>query len=371
MAPAEFATLAAELGADDLAALWQRLPEGRRAVLLAALPEADRATLQALTAWPEGSAGAVMTTEFAALAPELTAAEAIAALRPQAAIAETIEIAYVLGDGRALLGTVTLEALVVAAPERRVADLLAPAAATIRATERAERAARLLARYDLRALPVLAADGPMLGIITADDAMDVAEAAATEDFQKSAGAEPLGVSLADAPVGLLYRKRIGWLVALVFANLVSGAAIAAYEEVIAENFALLFFLPLLIASAGNAGSQAACLMVRALATDDMPLGDLRRMIVREAVVATLLGATMAVAVSLLGLWRGGPEIAAVVAPTMILVVVFASLIGLSLPVLLARFGADPATASTPLITTLADAGGVVMYFTIASLILLS
>lgn len=363
------AELLAAMDADERADLWTALDEGLRERLAPALAAAEREDIRKLAAYPPGTAGAVMTSEYATLRPEMTAREAIEALRAQAASKETIAIAYVLSPQRRLLGTVALEDLVVARAEERVEALMRRDPPFVRADDDAEQAARLIARYDLPAIPVINGGEMMVGIVTADDAMDVAEREATEDIQKAGGTASLVVSLRDASIGLLYRKRISWLIVLVFANIFSGAGIAAFEDVIAANVALVFFLPLLIDSGGNAGSQSATLMVRALATGDARLSDWARMMGREISVAALLGGTMALAVSLIGLVRGGPEIALVVALTMVCVVMVGSLIGLSLPVLLSRFGLDPATASAPLITSIADAAGVLIYFAIASALL--
>lgn len=182
-----------------------------------------------------------------------------------------------------------------------------------------EVAAREIARYDVLALPVVDEEGRLVGIVTHDDAMDVAEAEATEDLHKHGTVGSLTTSLRDAGIGLLYRKRVTWLVLLVFANVFSGAGIAYFEETIATYVALVFFLLLLIDNGGNAGSQAETLMVRALATGDVVARDWTRMLGREVLVAGLLGLTMAVAVSTLGLVRGGPEIALVVATSMVAV----------------------------------------------------
>lgn len=363
------ADLLAAMDADERADFWTALDDGLRDRLAPALAAAEREDIRRLSAYPPGSAGAVMTSEYATLRPEMTAREAIEALRAQAANKETIAIAYVLSPQRRLLGTVALEDLVVARADERVDALMRRDPPFVRADDDAEQAARLIARYDLPAIPVINGGEMMVGIITADDAMDVAEREATEDIQKAGGTSGLVISLRDASIGLLYRKRISWLIVLVFANLFSGAGIAAFEDVIASNVALVFFLPLLIDSGGNAGSQSATLMVRALATGDATLSDWARMMGREMGVAALLGGTMAVAVSLIGLVRGGPEIALVVALTMVCTVMVGSLVGLSLPVLLSRFGFDPATASAPLITTIADASGVLIYFAIASALL--
>lgn len=192
---------------------------------------------------------------------------------------------------------------------------------------------------------------------------------ATEDFHKGALiSTPIG-SLKNASVAFLYRKRVLWLVLLVFGNLFSGAGIAAFEETIAANIVLVFFLPLLVDSGGNAGAQSATLMVRALATGDVVMRDWLRLLGRECGVALALGATMSLAVAGLGLLRGGQGVALVVASSMLIIVLVGSLIGMSLPFLLSRMKLDPATASGPLITSIADAAGVLVYFGIATAVL--
>jgi magnesium transporter len=204
--------------------------------------------------------------------------------------------------------------------------------------------------------------------VTYDDAMDVAEEEADRHIHKSAAVDFAG-NLKEASVGLMYRKRIFWLVLLVFGNLFSGAGIAYFEDTIQAYVALVFFLPLLIGSSGNAGAQSATLMVRAIATGEVIGKDWAKMLAKELFIAGLLGITMAMAVSLLGLWRGGPEIALVVALTMQIVVVVGSVIGMSLPFVLSKLKFDPASASAPLVTTIADAVGVIIYFTVATSIL--
>lgn len=229
-----------------------------------------------------------------------------------------------------------------------------------------EEAARLISRYDLLALPVINGGDKLVGIVTYDDAMDVAEEEATEDIHKSATVGKLESGLRAASPLSLYRSRVSWLVVLVFANIFTGASIAYFEDTIATHLALLFFMPLLVASAGNAGSQSATLMVRGLATGDVTGKDWFRLFAKEVLVAGALGLTMAIAVMTVGILRAGIDIAIVVALTMMIVVLVGSLIGLGLPFLLAKFGCDPATASTPLITTIADVCGVLIYFAIAS-----
>ena len=231
-------------------------------------------------------------------------------------------------------------------------------------------AADLIGEYDLIALPVIDEESRLVGIVTYDDALDVAADEATEDLHKAGGTlGDLGPSFRSAAVGTLYRKRAFWLVLLVFGNVLSGAGIAYFQNTIATYVSLVFFLPLLIGSSGNAGAQSATLMVRALATGDVRARDWGALIAREVVVAGLLGLTMAIAVSGIGWLRGGPDIALVVAVTMIVVVLVGSLIGLLLPLALSWLRLDPATASAPLVTSIADATGVVVYLGIATVVL--
>lgn len=369
--PRELATTVSAMDADERADLWNRLDETARAALAPALAAAEREDIRKLASYAPGTAGAVMTSEYAVLRPEMTAREAIEALRSQAPAKETIQVAYVLSPERRLLGTVTLEDLVVAPADRRVEALMRADPPFVRAEDPAVEAARAIAKYDLPAVPVINGGEMMVGIVTADDAMDVAEAEATEDFQKLAAATGPHAPVGAAPLGILYRKRVLWLVLLVFANLLSGLGLALHEQTLAAHIALVFFLPLLIASGGNAGSQAATLMVRALATGEVVARDWARLLLREALVAVALGMTMAAAVALIGLWRGGPEIALVVAITMVLVVLAGSLVGMSLPFVLSRLGADPAAASAPLVTTMADVAGVLIYLGVATAVLAS
>jgi magnesium transporter len=230
-------------------------------------------------------------------------------------------------------------------------------------------ATKLIAKYDLLALPVLNEDQQLVGIITYDDAMDVFEAEATEDIHKGGSIGDLDSSISVASPFSLYRSRIQWLVILVFANIFTGAGIAHFEGIIGAHLALLFFMPLLVASAGNAGAQSATLVVRGIATGDVLNKDWRRLFMKELVVASALGLTMAITVWTVGIFRTNIGIATTVAITMVAVVLAGSLIGVLLPLVLNRLNIDPATASIPLITTIADVSGVMIYFSIASVIL--
>jgi len=358
------------MGADERADLFNELPEAEQERLLPTLAHAEREDIRRLASYAEDTAGAIMTSDYAALGEHLTAREAMEELRRVAPDKETIYNAYVLDAERKLIGVVTLRSLITAPPSARVAELMETNVVVAYVTDDQKEVAEKIQRYDFIALPILDAGDRLVGIVTSDDAMDVAEEEATESFQRVGTVGPLDVSVKDASIGLLYRKRIFWLVLLVFGNIFSGAGIAYFEDTIAAHLALLFFLLLLIASAGNAGTQASTLMVRAMATGDVVMRDWARMLGREFIVATVLGVTMALAIYGIGFWRGGPEIALVVGATMILVVIVGSLIGMSLPFIMSRVNLDPATASGPLVTSIADVAGVLIYFGLASTFLI-
>ncbi len=366
---AKLARIVTEMHSDERADLFNELSEEQQDALLPALAQAEREDIRRLAGYDEGTAGSIMTSDYALLNETLSAAQAIEKLRHEAPDKETIYRAYVTSPDRRLVGAVRLQDLILAAPRTLVRDLMEEEPVFVTVDEDQEEVARKISRYDVLALPVVDAEHRIVGIVTHDDAMDVIQEEATEDFHKVGSVGELDTSVRDASIGLLYRKRIAWLVLLVFGNLLSGAGIHYYEDTIASVVALVFFLPLLIGSSGNAGSQAATLMVRALATGDVQLKDWGKMLGREVLIALLLGLTMALAVSGIGWYRGGPGVAIAVALTMVLVVVVGSLIGMLLPFLLSRFKLDPATASAPLVTTLADASGVFIYFGVATAIL--
>ena len=362
-------TLFEEMGSDERADLFNLLGEDRREALLRRMARQEREDLKRLASYEEGTAGAIMTSDYVAIPTGMTVSQAMMRVRQTAPDAETVYQLYIIdADGR-LAGTLSLRQLMVARPGAKVDDIMIKDVISMAVDEEQEEVARVVARYDLLALPVLDADERLVGIVTHDDAMDVAESEATEDFHKGMSIGALEDGVSRVPLWSLYRKRVTWLVLLVFANLFSGAGIAYFEETIAAQVALVFFLPLLIGSGGNAGAQAATLMVRGMATGDVGVKDWGKLLGRELLVAGSLGLTMALAVAPIGVMRGGEAVAMVVAMSMVIIVLFGSLLGMCLPFLLDRLGWDPATASAPLVTTLIDASGVLIYFSIATAIL--
>jgi len=363
---ATLAKLVSEMPADERTDLFKRFDQNQRDALLPALAQAERENIRQLSAYVEGTAGALMTSDYAMLQKDMTVADAMAALRNEAPDAETIYQAYVVDEQRQLLGVVSLRELILADITSAIKDLMTRDVVSAKATDDQEDIAKTIARYDLLALPITDEHGVLVGIVTYDDAMDIVSFEVTEDIHKSAGVSTVVGNLKDASIGLLYRKRVFWLVLLVFGNLFSGAGIAHFEDIIAANLVLVFFLPLLVDSGGNAGSQSATLMVRALATGEVVMRDWLYLIGREALVALALGCTMALAVSVLGYVRGDATIALVLALSMVAIVMIGCLIGMSLPFILSRLNFDPASASAPLITSVCDAVGVVIYLFIAA-----
>jgi magnesium transporter len=366
---ADLAAIVMEMKADERVDLYKGLSEEQREALMPALAHAEREDIRRLSSYAEGTAGAIMTSDYAALSPDLSATMALTVLRMEAPDKETINRAYVIGQDRSLLGSVRLQDLITAPAHANVADIMEVNTHAIHVDDDVEDAARRIAHYDVIALPVVDDGGRLVGIITHDDALDVMEAEATDDFHRVGTVTNLVSSVGTASIAMLYRARIAWLMLLVFGNIFSGAGIAYFEDTIAANLALMFFLPILIASGGNAGSQSATLMVRALGTGEIGAADWSRMLGRELAVGILLGLSMACAIAAIGVLRGGPQIALVIALSMVLIVIVGSLIGMLLPFALSRFNMDPATASTPLVTSIADATGVLIYFSIAKSIL--
>ncbi|MBP1467746.1 magnesium transporter [Candidatus Chloroploca sp. M-50] len=361
--------LLANLSPDDRTQLFEELPGQATQKLLNLLGPEDLREARQLLGYPEESVGRLMTPDYVAVRPTWTISQALHHIRTRGRDSETINTIYVT-DGRwRFLDAIDLRRFIMAEPEQTVEQIMDRAYIVLSAFDDREQAVRALRRYDLASLPVVDSDGVLVGIVTFDDLIDVADEETTEDFHKSAAVAPLRASYSETGIRELVMKRAPWLIVLVFVNIFSGAIIAAFEDTIAAVVALVFFMPLLIASSGNAGSQSATLMVRAMAMGDIKKSDWARSLRKEVLVSALLGVSMAVAVWLVAFFRTGSEVAMVVSLTMIIIVIAGSLIGTVLPFILSRFGLDPATASGPLITSLSDIAGVLIYFSLATWLL--
>ena len=362
-------TLLASLAPDDRAELFDELPGAMTQRLLNLLSPEDAGEVRQLLGYPEESVGRLATPDYVAIRPAWTVAQALDHVRERGRDSETIDIVYVVDPGWQLLGVCELRRLILAPQAAHVEDVMRPAYATLSAFDDREEAVRAIGRYDTIALPVLDSTGVLIGIITADDVFDVAEEEVTEDIHRTASVLPLKASYRTLSVFDLYAKRVGWLAILLVVNIASSSIIAHYEETLAAVIALTFFIPLLIATGGNTGSQSAMMMVRALVTGDVSVKTWFSTFVKELGVGLLLGATLAAGAFALGLWRGDVRIGIVVGISMAAIVVVTNLFGMLLPFVLTRLRQDPTVASSPLVTTLADVMGLFIYFSVAAAVL--
>ena len=369
MAQEEVRQVISGLSPDDRTALFEELPARVTKGLLGLLSDQDRKQALTLLSYPEGSVGRLMTDRYLTVDPESTVAQALEHLRLRGTDSETMAMIYIVDAQGRLIDDIRLRKMIIADPATRVADLLDGHYAALHSLQHREEAVQVFRKYDLYALPVVDSDGVLLGIVTIDDILDVAEAAATEDFHKLATVSPLQVSFKDATLGLLFRKRIGWLIGLVVVNIFTGMGIKMFEDTILAVAALVALMPLLIGSGGNAGAQAATLVVRAIATGEITSADWWKLLLREIGVSACIGLAMACAAFFLGWALGDLRVATVVAVSMVTVVIAGSLMGTVLPMLLNKLKLDPATASVPLITSMADILGVLIYFSIANAVL--
>ncbi len=361
--------LLAAMEPDDRTELFEELPGEITQKLLNLLGEEDLAEVRQLLGYPEESVGRLANTDYVAIRPEWSVEHALAHIRERGRDSETIDILYVTDRGWHLKGVCELRRLILASPEQTVGEIMEPVHASVSAFDDQEEAVREMQRHDTVALPVVDSAGVLIGIVTADDVFDVLEEEVTEDVHRTASVAPLRQSYRRTSILDLYGKRIGWLAILLLVNLVSSGIISAYEETLSAAIALAFFIPLLIATGGNTGSQSAMMMVRALVTDDVSVGQWAGTFAKELGVGVMLGVTLAAGSFLLGLFRGDVMIGVVVALSMMAIVVVSNLIGMSLPFVFTRVGQDPTVASSPLITSIADAAGLLIYFTFASLLL--
>lgn len=369
MTDEETRQLLANMAPDDRTALLDELPGQVTQQLLNLLNAQDLKEARYLLGYPEESVGRLMTPDYLAVRAHWTVGQALDHIRKMGRHSETLNVIYVTDPGWKLLDALELQLFILSEPDKRVEEIMDDTFIMVSAFDDREKAVQIVQKYDKTVLPVVDSDGILLGIVTIDDLLDVAEEEATEDFHKGAAVAPLKTSYRETTIWELFGKRIYWLLILVFVNLISSGVIEAFEEVLASAIALAFFIPLLIDSGGNTGAQSATLMVRAIAIGDIELRQWLNTIGKELFVGIILGVAMGIASWALGFYRGGAEIGLIVGLSMILIVLAANTIGTLLPFLLTRFGIDPAVASSPLITTIVDVAGLLIYFAVASMIL--
>lgn len=365
---AEIGQLLAHLPPDDRVDILGGVRPEIIAELLPLIPVEERRDIQRLRGYPEGTAGAVMTTQFARLRENLTVRQAIDEIGRQVAELETVYYLYVVDDQDHLRGIVSVRKLILAmkTPELHVGALMERAVVSVNVAEDQEEVARKVARYDFLAIPVVDDEAHMLGIITHDDIIDVVREEAVEDAQRLAAVAPLEHGYLETQLLTLAWKRGVWLMILFFAGLVAAKTLGSYHSTIEAVTWLVFFIPLVMSSGGNSGNQSATLIITGMSSGDIHMADWLRVIRREVAMGLMLGGALGLigyvaAVALGTNWRE----AFVLPISLVLVVTWGTLAGSILPLIFKRLGLDPALMSNPAVASLTDIAGIVIYMTVA------
>lgn len=375
------ALLIAEMSADRAADVLAEIPPDQRDSILAHVEPHSRASLMMLLGYPPESAGGMMTTEFVSMISSATVSQTLDHIRMVESDRETVYAIFLLdADSQRAIGTVSLRQLISAEPDTSILELSCerPFYSVSPETDR-EVVARLIRRHDLLAIPVVDANGLILGIVTVDDIIDAIVAETTEDVQRFGGVEALGKPYTQIGFLSMLRKRAGWLAILFLSEMLTASAMQHFEAEIEKAIVLTLFIPLVMSSGGNSGSQATSLIIRALALEQLKLSDWWRVAMRELPTGAVLGAILGcigiariAAWQLLGFYDYGPHwelVAATVGAGLVGIVTFGSVSGSMLPFVLQRLGFDPASASAPFVATLVDVTGLVIYFSVALVIL--
>lgn len=370
LADDDLARIIDEMEPDEAADLLGDLTPERRRSILAQLEDPDE--IRPLLLYDDETAGGLMTSDVLALRRRMTVADALEAVRTTApsSSAETLYYLYVVDrDGR-LAGVTSLYDLLRANPRALVADIMSSDVISVEADVDQEQVARLMTRYSLLSVPVVNKQGVLLGIITHDDLVDVIELEATEDIQRQGATSPLDRDYLDTPALTVARKRAGWLLLLFFTGTLTSRVLQAFEAELAAVVSLAFFIPLLIGTGGNAGAQTTSTIIRSLALGEIDIGDARHVLWHELRVGLLLGLIVgAIGFGLALLWDTQFSVAQAVALALLAIVVWANAVGSLLPLLASRVHIDPALVSNPLMSTLVDATGLLIYLQIAKVIL--
>jgi magnesium transporter len=353
---------------DEAADLLGDLRPERAQAVLAGLEDAEE--VSPLLLHPDDSAGGLMTSDFLALRRRMTAGEAIQAVRDWQPESEAVYYLFVVDGVGRLCGVVGLRDLILAHPAKLISEIMDPDVISAPVGTDREHCAQIMSRYDLLALPVVDASGVLLGVVTIDDVVDVLMEAATEDIQRLGGAQPLQRPYLDTGVLRIFRTRIGWLLLLFVTESLTGTVLRHFQTELEAVVALAFFVPLLVGTGGNAGSQTTSTLVRALAMGDVELGDVLHTLWHELRTGLLLGLAMGIIAYVRALtWGSSQALAFTVSLSIFAIVLWASVLGSLLPLLAARLRIDPAVVSGPVMSTLVDATGLFIYFTVAGVIL--
>ncbi len=369
----EISNLLDDMEPDDRTSLFEELPSFLTKRILKLMNEDERKTSIMLLGYPKDSVGRLMTLEHLEINIHLNVADAIRVIKKDGRDSEIFDIAYIVDDNDKLSGFIDIKTLFFSDAKKKIKDVMKDNIISISVHEDQEKAVYLTKEYDLLVLPVVDSEDTLLGVITVDDIMDVVEEEYTEDMLKISGLSGSSVNLYEdiknISVFKIYAKRIPWLLILIGINAFSTIIIGAFESTIAKYISLVFFMPLLISSGGNAGGQSATLIIRALAIKDISKNDWRPMFVKECSVSFLIAITMALSVSVIGFLRAGMMVSLVVGISMISIVLMGSLIGQSLPFIFSKMNIDPASSSVSLITSICDIVGITIYLTLATVLL--
>jgi magnesium transporter len=384
MAHEQVVAILNEMSPDDRTALLEELPSAAARQLIRLLTPEERRVAQALLGYPEGSVGRLMTPDFIAVKEDWTVQHVLDYVRQYGRDSETLNFVYVVDDRGKLIDDVRMREFLLRPLTTKVSEIRDQNFAALNVADSQQDALNVFRRYDRAALPVVDSSGVLVGIVTADDMLDVAEEEATEDIQKFGGMEALEEPYMRIPLWRMVRKRAGWLVILFLGEMLTATAMANYQSELAKALVLALFLPLIISSGGNSGSQASTLMIRAMALGEVTLRDWWRVMGREVQAGLSLGVILgAIGIIRVAAWAivgeryfhqqpygaHWPLVALTVGIALVGVVLWGTLSGSMLPFLLRRVGADPATSSAPFVATLVDVTGLIIYFSIALVIM--
>src|SRR5204863_3789507 len=378
MAHEQVATILNEMSPDDRTALLEEMPGEAARKLIKLLTPEERRVAQALLGYPEGSVGRLMTPDFIAVHEDWSVQQVLDFIREYGRDSETLNVIYVVDERGKLIDDVRMREFLLRPLPTKVSDIRDQTFAALKVNDTQEEALNVFRKYDRVALPVVDSSGVLVGIVTSDDMLDVAEEEATEDIQKLGGMEALDEPYMRISLWRMVRKRAGWLVILFLGEMLTASAMGYYQGEIAKAVVLALFLPLIISSGGNSGSQASTLIIRAMALGEVTLRDWFRVMRKEIMAGLLLGSVLgAIGFMRVAIWSQfsniyGPHwllVAFTVGLALVGVVLWGSLSGSMLPFILRRVGADPATSSAPFVATLVDVTGLIIYFSIAVVIL--
>jgi magnesium transporter len=378
LAQEDVAAILNEMSPDDRTMLLEELPAAATRQMLALLNDEERAEAVKLLGYPEGSVGRLMTPHYIAVRPDWTVQEVLEYVRRHGQDSETLNLVYVVDEDGVLIDDIRMRRFLLADPKLRVADLMDYRFTALKATDDRQTAVNVFRQADLAALPVTDSDGVLIGIVTNDDILDVAEELATEDIQRIGGSEALDEPYMKIAFHRMVRKRAGWLVILFLGEMLTATAMGFFEKEIERAVVLALFVPLIISSGGNSGSQAATLVIRALALGEVTLRDWWRIMRREVFSGLALGAILGgIGFLRITIWSAFSDmygrhwflVALTVGIALIGIVLWGTLSGSMLPLVLRRLGFDPASSSAPFVATLVDVTGLVIYFSVAAIVL--